>query len=155
MTAATINVKYVNQPGPGKKNGTIKTPEGVMYLVPPHMLKQFTPGGRYDIQYSEHPFNGKNYMTVTHIVPVGNAPAPSGGGGSYGRTDDATAERIFVCGALNAAIQAGQVTVNDVAPAVRNLRAAWAVTFGGKVTPTQAASTQTPPRGDMDDEIPF
>lgn len=151
---ATIIVQYVNQPMAGKKQGNVKTPDGVIYGVDPGMLSIFSPGQSYVVQYEDRVWNGKTYHTIKSATPTGaQSPAQGGAGGAasrskYGSTDDATAERIFVCGALNAFITNGRIEPNAAAviSAVKALRAAWSDTFGKPKTAGQAAT---------DDEIPF
>ncbi len=145
-----IQVKYVNPPKPGKTNGSIKTPDDQMYGVKPDMLGLFQPNGTYDVEFSERQFNGQTYKTVTSVKKVQDAPpAQPAGNSKYGTTDDKTAERIFVCGALNAMIAGGHVEVSQVyiSNVVNVLRASWAETFGAH---------EKAPNADMDgDGIPY
>lgn len=164
MTATTtVNVAFVNQPKNNPKFGSIKTEDGMFYSVPANMLSQFSPKSKVEITYTSREYQGKTYYTVSSMKTL-NAPSQNAGGG-YGAKDGddlATAERIFVCGGLNASIRAGQVSVTqfgDVKLCVDVLRGVWAQTFGGgkKVGPQPPASTGTPPpRDDMEgDCIPF
>jgi hypothetical protein len=132
MGQASITVKYVNAAKPGKKNGSVKGVNDDIYGVPPHMLANFQPGATYTIDYSERVFNGQTYKTVTTAVLASPAPAEGTGGGKYGPVGDATAERIFVCGALNAAIQGGHVELSDavLSNVVNMLRSVWSHTLG-------------------------
>lgn len=150
-----VKIAYVNPPQQGRKNGSIKTDTGEFYGVPPAMLSQFTQGGTYSVEYGERIYNGRTYKDIKSASMIN---APSGGGR---QTDDVTSERIFVCGAINSALQSGQLNIGDeeaVTHAVAMLRSVWARTFGGR---SQAAAQQgrqqqqMPPRGDMDDQIPF
>lgn len=144
---ANIQVKFVNEPREGRKNGTIKTEDDELYGVPPQKLGMFQPGGRYQIEYSTRSWKGQDYKTVISANLLAPPSTNSGGGGKYGRTDDATAERIFVCGALNAAIQGGHVELSSatLGNVVNMLRQVWSETFG---VPQKNA--------DMDgDQIPF
>jgi hypothetical protein len=146
MAQANITVKYVNQPKAGKTNGSIKGMDDEIFGVPPHMLANFQPRATYTIDYSERKFNGQNYRTVTTAQMVSPPSQEASGGGKYGNQSDATAERIFVCGALNAAISGGHVELSDVylSNIVNILRSVWAETLGA---PKKA--------DDMDDSIPF
>ncbi len=150
---ARIQVKYVNPPKPHKTNGSIKTPDDQMFGVKPDMLGLFQPNGTYDVEFSERQFNGQTYKTVTSVKKVDVAPAPStaSGGAKYDTTDDKTAERIFVCGALNAMISGGHVEVSQVyiSNVVNVLRASWAETFGSNQPP----KFDNPDMGD--ESIPF
>lgn len=151
MATAQVKVQYVNPPKMGKKNGSIKTPDNQIYGVPPNLLPQFQAGGTYQIEYNSREFNGQWYKTVAGVTPVA-APVPSsnaGGGSAAPKWDDATPERIFVCGAINAAIEGGVIGFDQatIENAVRTLRNVWANTFGNKAV-EQA-------KGELNDEIPF
>jgi hypothetical protein len=132
MGQARITVKYVNAVKPGKKNGSIKGTDEDIYGVPPHMLANFQQGATYTIDYSERVFNGQTYKTVTTSQMVSAAPTEGSGGGKYAPVGDATAERIFVCGALNAAISGGHVELSDatLSNVVNVLRSVWSHTLG-------------------------
>lgn len=148
MPSATVEVKYVNQPGPGKKQGTIKTPDGTMYGVKSAMLGLFREGGIYDIKYESREFQEKIYHTVVSVTPV---QSPEGGLATTParqKTDDVTAERIFVCGIVNAAISSNQIApqTTDLVQTVAAAREAWRQTFGRKKTATEE---------EMSDQIPF
>ncbi len=149
---ARITVSFVNPAKPGKTNGSIKTKDDQMYGVKPDMLSLFQPKGTYDIEFSERQFNGQTYKTVTSVKQVQDAPPATGNsGGKYGNQDMATAERIFVCGALNAMIHGGLVEVSQVyiSNVVNVLRASWAETFGSNQPP----KFDNPDMGD--ESIPF
>lgn len=149
MAQASIKVRYVNEPKPGKTNGSIKGINDDIYGVPPHMLANFQAGATYTIDYSERRFNGQTYKTVTTAVMSAPPSQEGSGGGKYGNQSDVTAERIFVCGALNAAISGGHVELSDAAISnvVNILRDVWANTLGAPATPKN--------NDDMNDSIPF
>ncbi len=131
-----IDVSFINPPKPGKKNGSIKTKDDVIYGVKPDMLSLFEQRGIYDIEFSTTKFNNQDYKTVTSVQRVQEAPKPSaasaGSSGKYSATDDRIAERIFVCGALNASISGGHVDLNTehLTNLVNILRLVWDDTFG-------------------------
>lgn len=132
MGQAQVKVKYVNPPKPGKVNGSIKDITDDMYGVPPNLLATFQQGATYNIEFSERVFNGARYKTVTRADLIA-APEPTvENGGKYAPKDQQTAERIFVCGALNAAIQGGHVELSDVtlSNVVNVLRSVWKHTLG-------------------------
>lgn len=142
---ATIISKY--PPKPGKKFVSVKADDGTIFSIKNAMIGTIQPGGRYTFEYEEREFNGMNYKFVNTINQVQGGAAPSRAGNGAATGPDPVPERIFVCGALNAAIHAGQVAVSDlgaVTAAVATLRSAWKRTFGN---PQQDA--------EMDDEIPF
>ncbi len=152
---ARITISFVNPAKPGKTNGSIKTKDDQLYGVKPDMLSLFQPKGTYDVEFTERQFNGQTYKTVTSVKPVQDTPqqqASSGAiaGGKYGATDMVTAERIFVCGALNAAISGGHTDLNTehLTNLVNIFRLVWDDTFGKPGKP----KFDNP---DMDDSIPF
>jgi hypothetical protein len=158
MPTATITAKYVNPPQEGKKNGTIKTPEGVYYGLPANWVNQFTQGASYDVEYKENDFKGKTYKTITKFAMSQAAPAQTNSGaasGKYGATDDKTAERIFCCGALNAAIHSGKVELRteSLAGLTNILRDVWALTFGA--APRASAPTRQPLNEEIGDDVPY
>lgn len=154
---ATFTAKYVNQPAQGRKNGTVKTEDNSIYVVDPSLLSKFAVGGTYEVQYSTYDFKGTTFRKVASVKQTATPQAQPSGGGGY-RTDDVTAERIFVCGALNAAIHSGHLDVSsDLVPLINKLRNDWAQTFGGKTGAQRVAAQQRTVQYDpeMNDEIPF
>lgn len=160
MNTATVTPDFVNQPRKNPKFGSIKVGD-TYYSVPVSMLSQFQPKQQYVITYET---SDAGYHNVKTVKPVGGgASITAMQGGKYGATDDATAERIFVCGALNAFITAGKIeaSAESVRKAVDALRTAWRQTFGApavKATSTTAPKKEPDPLGsdDMDgDQIPF
>lgn len=164
MARATIQVKYVNQPREGMKNGSVKTAEGVLYGVPPPLLPQFQPGGTYNVEYNTSQFQGRTYSTISAASAMVQSGAPLQSGSKF-HANDETAERIFVCGIINAAVGNGSLSVNraELVAAVSACREAWQAAFGrghramtsssGDTIPSgQASSTDNVP---LNDEIPF
>lgn len=147
MPVATIVPKYVNPPAVGKKEGSLKLADGSFYGIPPAMLSQFQVDGTYSVEYKERTWQGKTFRSISAINSSA-APSSPPSTGKYGQTDDATAERIFCCGALNAFITAGKIepSAANVVQAVKALRVAWAETLGKKPTRSE---------DEMSDSIPF
>lgn len=148
MPSAIVKVTYVNQPQANKVNGSIKVEDGTYYGVKPGMLGLFQPNNTYEIQYESSDFKGKTYHKVISVKPApaandGVAPAKVG----Y-KTDDVTAERIFVCGIVNAALTSSQIApqTTDLVQVVNSAREAWRQTLGKK---------QTASEEEMGDQIPF
>lgn len=134
MGQANIAIAYVNPPKAGKKNGSVKTKTGEMFGVPPEKLDQFQQGGEYAVEYSERQFNGQTYRTIiaaTLMQPP--VQSRSNDTGKYGNKDDATAERIFVCGALNAHVSSGQAEMSAayIGNIVNILREVWRTEMAG------------------------
>ena len=97
MPIVTVTAQYVNDVQAGRRNGSIKTPQGEYYGVPPAMLSQFTKGGTYEVEYATSTSQaGRTYKNITRIVSAAG-PAPGRMGSSPATTvDKETAERIFV-----------------------------------------------------------
>lgn len=160
MPTATIVANYVNPPKPPAKSGTIRVPSGEYYGIQPNWVNQFAQGQTYDIEYTiTVAHNGREYKNITKFAMAQGAPAAAqpNTGGKYGTTDDKTAERIFVCGALNAAIQSGRVelAVTDLVQIVQDLRTTWANTFGAPAQTNSGDMSGGQGRHSLDDEIPF
>lgn len=165
MPSVVVTVQSVTQPQPGKKRGRIQASNGQLFQADPAFLSQVALGRNYDLTYEEQSFNNTTFRVVKGIVATAGPatttpshPTPmAAGGGRYSGTDLATAERIFVCGALNAMLSNPNVTpVNmsqtEIMHLVANLRGAWASTFG---KPAGVPSPSPTPVGDIiDDEIP-
>lgn len=149
---AQVTIRYVNPKQPGKKNASVKTDDGQLYFVAPEMLGQFEQGGRYNIRYKVNDFKGVKYSHIEEVArivaPVPTSPVAAHNTGtkaSYGTVDMATAERIFVCGALNAMLH-GQTSLETqtLVAWVNILRETWRQTLGN---PQQDA--------ELNDEIPY
>lgn len=176
MHSITIQVAGVQPPAPGKKRGKVIDTNNIAYQVGYPLLTSFQPGQTYAIQYKDDSFNGFAFKVVESAVPAapGSAtPLPSttpapimGGGGGGGHPlnisgaggagvphsggPDPIAERIFVCGALNAVlgnpgVSPQTITTNQLVSLVNSYREVFARTFGGKAKAGD----------DMNDEIPF
>lgn len=159
MLTATIKVSFINQVKPGKKKGSIKTADDVLYGCWPDKLALFTPGSTYEITYDEQTFNGAIYKDIKSAkliqaapaVGGGNGAATSGGYGTYRETSATDAQRMFVTAIVKAAVQAGTVTLSaeSLTHAVQEARLAWDQTFGA------ATVTKPPKRDDMNDDISY
>lgn len=163
MNTVTIQVAQVSPPQPGKKRGKISDTQGNTYQAGYPMLNNFQPGGTYTINYKDDSFNGFAFKVIeglqsapgtanppplasqqTTAVPQTHTPK-----GAHS-VNDPLPERIFVCGALNAAlgnpnVNPATLTTNQLTVMVKSYREVFARTFGGK--PTVA--------DELDDEIPF
>lgn len=135
MNTATVTVAFVNPPKGTAKKGTIKGKDGAIYGVWADKLNQFQPGKTYQIEYETSEYQGKNYTTVkkwTEAQAQQSAPAANGNGGGNGHSNPAKDEMIFVCGALNNVLSAGQIKPSQVEMTafVNAARATWRETFG-------------------------
>lgn len=147
MTDTEVTVAYVNAPRGRAKSGSIKDTDGAYYGIKwPDWEHEFKPGCTYKIRYEQ---NGQ-YRNITQYRMTGGAPTAPGPAAG----DPQLAERIFVCGAVNATMSNPNVQPNSpewntagCINLVNHWRNVWAATFGGKTTLT--------PKDDMNDEIPF
>lgn len=174
MPTATIEVKRNFRPETSKFNknfGTVVTPDGTKYGYHKNMASQFQDGGVYEIFFET---NEKGYHDIKTAKPSSvtagaagtvlsqatqaRAPSPSSGGGP-----DPHAENIFVAGAVNHAIGAGQFDVNlssvrEMATIIFKLREAYRLgsmtkqQTNGAVEPAQTGQQHDP---EMEDRIPF
>lgn len=174
---ATIVATKIFPPKPGKKRSTIVDERETLWGAMPSIASKMQVGGTYDVEYKEDHFAGKTYLVIEGVWPVaGASPAPQPAPAAeplpvapsasyttkYGNQDMATAERIFVCGALNAILSnqnvaPGTLGTDDIVGYVFSLRESWKLTFGRPVTPvvTRArVESGRNPNDDMDDEIP-
>lgn len=162
---ATIVAAKVFQPKPGKKRGTVVTPDEVLYGAMPPILSRVQVGGTYDIEYKEDHFNGKTYLVIEGVWPVaGAAPpapaaAPSHTQPKYGNQTDETAERIYAAGIVNNSlanpnVNPFELSARDIAEQTQKARDAWRLTFGAKEPVATRAKVES--GNDMhDDAIPF
>ena len=169
MNNVTIQVAQVQPPAPGKKRGKVIDTSNIAYQAGYPLLGSFQPGQSYNITYKDDSFNGFAFRVIEQATPasgqmqmavgqpaVPTQPAPQAfqrapQGRQYGRqTDEDLPERIFVCGALNAALSnTNTIPINlteaQLTAIVNNLRRVYKRTFGGQPTAGD----------DMNDEIPF
>lgn len=125
MPSLTATIKFVNQPAPGKKNGSLKLQDDTYLGVRPEMLPIFQPGRSYVIEYEEHEYRGQMYKTVKSGRPVeqtnGSAAPQVPVRASWSPKDS---EHAFVTKILGDAVRSGAVPFSTEAltAAVRCLR---------------------------------
>ncbi len=176
MPAATITVQAKQSPAIGKKQGKVQDTNGSLWNVWGDKLQNYREGVTYDITYEESEFNGHRFNTIKTANPsnVGGqqyAPNPTarpeaaprqapqdGWPGPnprpvippsprYGATDEKTAERILVCGALNSVLENSNTVPSELSQAqvtawINMFRNSWLDTFGRRS------------EADLDDRIP-
>ncbi len=140
MPSMTATVRYVNQPKPGKQNGSIKLTDDTFLGVRPNMLSVFSPGTTYDIEFEEREWQGQMYKTVKTAKPAsqtnGATTAPQAGGApvraSWSPKDS---EHAFVTKVLGDAVRSGKLdlTAETLTKAVRMLRVVHKEGFAGSV----------------------
>lgn len=157
MSTAKVTVAFVNPPKPGRKQGSIKTEDGVYIGVWPEMLGQFAKGGTYEIEYdSQTGKDGRVYHSLKKLVSGSNgaqAPLnPSAGGGQ----SHAKAAEMFAMGMLNRSVQGLGVEAIPEEDVIFNkivaLRAAWTAAWAAPLGPQ---TKQVPLSQELNDDIPF
>ncbi len=146
---AQVDISFINPAKPGKKMGSIKTRDNVLFWVYSDKLAQFSTGP-CTIEYNDDPGkDGKPFLKALGVVggngagaatPVAPTPAPPPGSSWHkpvaaphqngnGHNKD---EMIFVMNQMAAAINAGQVVVGspEYIPFLNKVRSAFSATFG-------------------------
>ncbi len=151
---ANVDISFINPAKPGKKMGSIKTRDNILYWVYSDKLAQFRTGP-CTIEYNDDPGNdGKPFLKALGVVggnpaqqplpnqmqaavpvpnvkswPKGDTQRPHTNGGGNGHNKD---EMIFVMNQMAAAINAGQVVVGsaEYIPFLNKVRSAYSATFG-------------------------
>ena len=151
MIETDITVQYVNPPKEGKKRGTIKTTDDVIYGVF-DLLDRFAVGCKYTIGYETHEFDAgrgdgpQTYKTIKKVVagpPPGQALTASRGSPSMTKS-----EEMFVMGVIGRSLQGTGVIpeYKELVRMVRALRSAWTEGF-------EDIPHATAPPPDFDDDI--
>ena len=129
---ADITVQYVNFPKPGKKNGSIKTSEGLYFWGKQPMLSQFAQGEVCRIEFTTS--EDGQWKTITK--KIGGTPKQSGPipiPQIRTRTNPVDSEQISVMAMLKEFIRKGDVDLETTAivTAINVCRDAYRFTFGG------------------------
>lgn len=134
---------------PPKKPGwsaSIKGKDGNYYGVKENVANTLATGQVITADVATKEKDGKTYRDIIKIHDAGpsGSPAPSAQPAAhipsvlrYGNTDESTAERIFVCGFVNAVSpkiyeKMGNVNSEQLTALVQVARVTWAETFGKK-----------------------
>lgn len=134
---------------PPKKPGwsaSIKGKDGNYYGVKENIANTLATGQVITADVATKEKDGKTYRDIIKIHDAGQSgsPAPSAQPAThapsaprYGNTDESTAERIFVCGFVNAISpkiyeKMGNVNSEQLTALVQVARVTWAETFGKK-----------------------
>ena len=156
MPVTEVTVQYLNK-REGKRPPSIKDAQAGYFGITDEMFDQgvFSVGNKYKVEYTQ---NGA-FKNVSRAKLLAEGPPPQAHSGGSG--DPGLAERIFVCGALNAILGNDNVNPMEIGPDnitswVDSCRQAWDRTFGRKPeTPPPHQSAKAAPRDDMNDEIPW
>jgi hypothetical protein len=115
MNAAVIKIKYADPPKDGKKQATVKTEDNQIFGVWPKEFGLLRPGQTYKVEFSERPFNGKTYRTITKCEPAAAVEEPSSGLAQQSQHSSPNGESEFVARILAASIQACAVAHTEQA----------------------------------------
>ncbi|MDE2098022.1 MAG: hypothetical protein KGL39_12285 [Patescibacteria group bacterium] len=141
--AVDVEVKYVNPVKPGKKFGNIKDAGGNLYLVPPSLLNQFTPGMQCKIEYTARTgADGTEWKTITKVVGGSATPIPAAKHYAARKAPN-EARQIFVVALLKEIIEP-EVTEEWLIGKVEMLKRVYDKTLSGDQT-----------RDDMNDSVPY
>lgn len=158
MPTAVVEARYVNKPDKNPDFGSIRTPDGTYYGFHKLMLGQFKEGGIYEIFYeTKQGRTGKEFHTIKTVKAHESRTAPAAakvlGDVQRARTNEADAERMWVCSLLGHAIQGGklEITRTDIVEAGEVFLDAHRLIFSPKKSPQDKAESADA----MDDEIPY
>jgi hypothetical protein len=142
-TATLQNIKIIH-PKEGSDRGQVVGSDGTKLTIWRDKIHLVKEGQSYEIGYSEKQVGSNVYRNVqsvklidtpltqrTAMIPI----SESGNDDPYRKrpTPTVDAERMFVAGALNAAIQAGRIeplNKNNITAFVDVMRGVWTNTFG-------------------------
>jgi hypothetical protein len=159
METATIEVAFVKPPAEGKQYGSVKTINNEWWPVKQDRIREFEPGNKYELAYTESDKGFKNIIGVKRIVAEPTRPVRSEGAsftephrngatlttaaaqakpqaqqqnGYYRPTAPKDSERMWTCAILGHIIDRGAVELNEEAMihAVNLLRAVYQKTYG-------------------------
>lgn len=138
-----IQISKIYPPKQAGWSASIKASDGNYYGVKEAIANTLSEGQTIQADIVVKDRNGKTYRDITKIYgndgpaqPQANRTA-SPSTSRYGASDDATAERIFVCGIVNAVApkiydKMGSITSDQLAALVMVARTAWEETLGKK-----------------------
>lgn len=145
LPTADIEVRYVNPPKEGKRNGSIKDAAGQYYSVPPGLLAQFSKGMKCRVEYEPFGDNGRSVKRV-----IGNSVAPTVPKNNYrDRTNPSDAKQMAVLALAKECIGKltyEQLNVDEIAGILEMCGRAYDRTLGG---------VQAQRRDDMDDSVEY
>ena len=134
MTTATITPKYVNQPMPGKKLGSIKDQQDVKWFIDPGLLGSFRQGTAITIEWAPMKFqDGSEAKKITGVVH-GAAPAQSNGAAPISGNNN-TGREIFITGVVGRAMGSGKFSITDMHLLAVEAMAVWEAIINGTRKP--------------------
>jgi len=132
---AMIQVKYNNEPKPGKKMANIKTADGMTFFYYPDKMG-FREGENVTIEYDEQQWGDKPVNVIRRIVPAVSPQAatrPVPGHNSNGHTNgngSSKDELIFVTGVVGRAMGSGKYDASDIGLLTKAAKVAYHESFG-------------------------
>ncbi len=138
-----IQISKIYPPKQSGWSASIKAQDGNYYGVKEEVAKSLAEGQTITADVKMQEKNGKTYRDIIKIHDAGpsarpgSTPAPTQSTGRYGSNDDATAERIFVCGFVNATApkvyeKFGAISSDQLTALVMVARTTWEETLGKK-----------------------
>lgn len=158
MPQTEITVRYINEPKPGKKMGSIKDTNDNYYGVWPDKLHTYEVGKTYSIAYDEDHSNGRTFRNIKSNYGEVSRGGVAGATSTPAPSDDEKAADIFVTGVIGRAFHGtGQVPDKATcASMVRDLREGWKLGHESlSDSLNQAMQDTTHGMKALDDEIPF
>lgn len=142
-TTEVIVPKFVNMPKPGKSYGSVVLPDDRRYVGRPEVLGMMQKGQAYSIDTEKQDWtNGQVVIVTKAVLANGTVAASKGNGDQFKRqpTPEVDAERMYVCGLVNALAPAvyaknGECTGATMIAMTNAARQAWRDTFGKKDEP--------------------
>lgn len=120
---ATVSIKTVYEPSPGKTNWAIIGGDGMRYSVPPKFSQLLHQGQSVALDYQVKQFNGKEARMVDMVHTMGNgqqhpqgdpSPAPPPHGSNHGPKPHTQEKGMFIMGVVGRAMGSGQFSATDV-----------------------------------------
>ncbi len=144
-----MQVKFVNQPKPGKKLGNVKTADNRTFFFDPAEFA-FTVGASYEIETKPLPF-GNDMLIITKVLPnaapqgpsLSPSPSPAAAAPKYAEPNAAPWFMPFVSNTVAHAIAAGHI---QTPAGIRE----WAL---GAKNAALSTIASTPPT--TDEDVPF
>jgi len=135
-----IQISKIYPPKQSGWSASIKAQDGNYYGVKEDVAKSLAEGQTITADVKMQEKNGKTYRDIIKIHDAGppaRPAAPAQSTGHYGSNDGATAERIFVCGFVNATApkvyeKFGAISSDQLTALVMVARATWEETLGKK-----------------------
>ena len=146
MTQATVTPKYVNQPKPGGKMGSIKDVAGELWLLDPGLLGSFRAGTPTVVEWAS--FAYKDGGQGKKITGIDHGASTNGSAAAQPSQNNNTGREIFITGVVGRAMGSGKFAIRDIPALVGQAAASWDAM-------TETRKAPAPPEKGLDDSIPF